>query len=113
MAIANKGVADNADMMSFINSRYGGMGLDVVKEWRLAYPDTGRRSPAASLPSEGCHAAELTSLDAYIKAIWADNEMLHVEGNWFSPVSLRLMHGWVVPGFNKYRDQMTPEMRLV
>jgi hypothetical protein len=112
-AAANKGVADKMERMSFINSRYGGMGLDVVKEWELAYPDTGRRSPAETLPAEAGHAAQLASLDAYLKALWSDNnnEMLHVEGNWFSPVSLRIMRSWVVPGFCKYRDQMTPDMR--
>ena len=111
ISIANRGVANGQDLTSFINSRYGGMSLDVVKEWQLAYPEKGGRSGAAELPPNERYKKNLASLDAYIKAIWGDHEALHVEGNWFSPVALRQMHQWIVPGFNKFRDAMTPEMR--
>jgi len=111
ISIANRGVANGQDLTSFINSRYGGMSLDVVKEWQLAYPEKGGRSGAVELPPNERYKKNLANLDAYIKAIWGDHEALHVEGNWFSPVALRQIHQWIVPGFNKFRDAMTPEIR--
>jgi len=110
-SMANRGVVDGHDLTSFINSRYGGMSLDVIKDWVLTYPDNGRRSKTADLPSDVRTKKNLVSIDAYAKALWGDNETMHVEGNWFSPVSLRQVHQWIVPGFNRFRDQMTPELR--
>ena len=111
MAIANKGVADRRDPIWLINSRYGGMGLDAIKDWKLDYADAARRSQPAPLDGEGREPKELLSLDAYLKALWGDNELLRAEGSWLSPVTLRVMSRWVVPGFLRFRDQMTPEMR--
>ena len=110
-SIANRGVADGKDLVSFINSRYGGMSLDSVKDWQLAYPEAGAKPATHPLPPKDNFRKTLENLDAYTKAIWGDHEALHVEGNWFSPVSMRQMNQWVVPGFNKFRDAITPEMR--
>jgi hypothetical protein len=110
-SLANRGVANGRDLTSFVNSRYGGMSLDVVKDWVLSYPDNGRKSSAADLLPDDRSRRNLESIESYTKALWGDNETMHAEGNWFSPVSLRQVHQWIVPGFNKFRDQMTPELR--
>ena len=111
VSIANRGIPQSRDLMGLINSRHGGMSLDVIKEWKLDYPEKGRRSPPAVLSPTSRDAKKVASLDAYTTALWGDNELLHEEGNWFSPVALRMMNAWVVPGFLKFRDAMTPEMR--
>ena len=110
-SIANRGVANGRDMVSLINSRYGGMSLDVVKDWQLTYPETAAKPAPHPIAAGNRFHKAVASLDAYDKALWGDHEGLHVEGNWFSPVSLRQVSQWIVPGFNKFRDQMTPEMR--
>ena len=111
ISIANRGVANGKDLVSLINSRYGGMSLDVIKDWQLAYPGNGRRSKPTDFPPGNRGVKQISSVDAYTTALWGENELMQVEGNWFSPVSLRVMHQWVIPGFNKFRDAMTPEMR--
>ena len=111
VSLANRGVANGRDLTSFVNSRYGGMSLDVIKDWVLIYPENGRRSAPADLLPDNRFKKNLTNIDSYTNALWGDNETMHVEGNWFSPVSLRQVHQWIVPGFNKFRDQMTPELR--
>ena len=110
-AIANRGVANGRDLVSFINSRYGGMSLDSIKDWQLDYPIAGAKPAPHPLPPKDNFRKTLENLDAYTNAIWGDHEALHVEGNWFSPVSMRQMNQWIVPGFNKFRDAMTPETR--
>jgi len=110
-SIANRGVANGKDIVSFINSRYGGMSLDAIKDWQLSYPDTAAKPAPHPLTAGNRFLKTVASLDAYDKALWGDHEALHVEGNWFSPVSLRQMGQWIVPGFNKFRAQMTAEMR--
>ena len=111
VAIANRGVANGRDLVSFINSRYGGMSLDAIKDWQLAYPVGDAKPAPHPLPPKDNFRKTLENLDAFIKAIWGDHEALHVEGNWFSPVSMRQMNQWIVPGFNQFRDVLTPEMR--
>ena len=110
-AIANRGFAVGGDLISFINSRYGGMSLDVIKDWVLTYPENARKSPVTDLLPDIRTKKNLSSIDAYAEALWGDNETMHAEGNWFSPVNLRQVRQWIVPGFNKFRDQMTPELR--
>ena len=111
MAMANNGVATDTSRIGFINSRYGGMSLDVVKDWHLEYDDNARNgSPSGIEPASGS-TKQLANLQTYLEALWGDNEMLRVEGNWVSPVSLRVMVRWVVAGFDAFRDQMSPEMR--
>ncbi len=108
-AVANTGVAPGKAWTGFINSRYGGMSLDVVKDWQLSYPELARQPGLETLPAN--KGREMQSVDGYLKAIWGDNELVKAEGNWVSPVSLRIMSAWVVPGFNKWRTQMKPEDR--
>ena len=109
-AVANTGVSPAKSRIAFINSRYGGMGLDVVKDWRLDYPETARRPAPAEIANNA--GKEMKGLPAYMGSLWGDNcELLKAEGNWISPVSLRIMSAWVVPGFNKWRAQMTSEER--
>lgn len=112
-SIANRGMGKEVNLTAFINSRYGGMSLDVVKDWVLAYPESGRRSHVTDLSAsvDTRSAKNLVSIEAYSNALWGENELMHAEGNWFSPVTLRALHGWIVPGFNKFRDQMTSELR--
>ena len=110
-SIANRGIANGSDIVSFINSRYGGMSLDAIKDWQLAYPETAAKPAPHALAAGDRFLKTVASLDAYDNALWGDHEALHVEGNWFSPVSLRQMSQWIVPGFNKFRAQMPPELR--
>lgn len=108
-AKANTGVAPGKSWISFINSRYGGMSLDVVKDWQLSYPENAKQPAAIPLPSEGDKA--MKNVDAYLKEFWGDTELIKPEANWLSPVSMRIMSKWVVPGYNKWRAQMKPEER--
>ena len=94
---------------AFVNSRYGGMSLNLVKDWQLSYPDGAKLPAPVELPSRGGKPME--SADAYLKALWSDSEPLKAEGNWVHPVGLRIMNYWVVPGFNKWRSKMSPEDR--
>jgi len=110
-SLANRGVVNGNTMMALINSRYGGMSLDVIKDWRLEYPDTAPKSAGYQMPSNSRFAKTLASLAAYEKALWGDHEALHVEGNWFSPVSMRQMSQWIVPGYNQYRESMRADTR--
>lgn len=109
MAASNTGVPAAKSYLAFLNSRQGGMSLDVVKEWQLAYPETARKPAPAELPNSG--AKPLASLEAYRKALWSDNELLRPEANWLSPVGLRIFSGWVVPGYLRWRDQMSETER--
>lgn len=109
MAAANTGVGPAKSYISFLNSRQGGMSLDVIKDWQLAYADGARRPAGVELAYSG--AKQMQSLESYLATLWADSELVKVEGNWLSPVSLRSMSGWVVPGFTQWRQQMRPEDR--
>ena len=111
-SVANRGIAQSKNLMGLINSRYGGMSLDVVKDWQLNYPDSAAKpAPQPLLPVGSRYVKCAESVEAYDKALWGDHEALHVEGNWFSPVSLRQMNQWIVPGFHKFRDALTAEQR--
>lgn len=109
-SVANRGVGADKSWISFLNSRQGGFSLDVVKDWHLEDKDRTPQGEPQSFPVKE-NVPELASLDAYLKALWADNELLRVEANWFSPVSLRMMSKWVIPGYYRFQSQMTPEQR--
>jgi hypothetical protein len=108
-ALGNTGVAQDKSYPAFINSRYGGMSLDVVKDWQLSYPSAARRPEPVELPNDD--GKEMHSIETYLKSLWNNSEAVKVEGNWVSPVALRIMSRWVVPGYLKWRDSMSPQDR--
>jgi len=91
----------------FIESRYGCMGLDRIKDWQLNY--TGRHSQNPQLFGDWKgRAREHESAAEYIKSL-DQSELQKVEGSSVHPVGLRIMNYWVVPGFDKWRDELSPQ----
>jgi hypothetical protein len=111
MAKANTGVEQSKSFIDFLDSRFGDMSLDVIKDWQLTYPDNARL-PDASQPLPTSNGAkQMQKLDTYLRDLLGDSEAVKVEGHWLSPVSLRIMSAWVAPGFLKWRSQMSAEDR--
>jgi hypothetical protein len=91
----------------FIESRYGCMGLDRIKDWQLHYDGRHSQNPRLFGDWKG-RAREHESAENYIKSL-DECELQKVEGSSVHPVGLRIMNYWVVPGFDKWRDELSPQ----
>ena len=107
-AIANSGRPLGRARIDFIAHRYGDMGLDVVKDWQLTYD--GPHHPAHGMSAQ--NGKPMSSAKEWVKALWeSKHEALSIDGTWGSPVGLRVMGAWIVPGFDKFRDELSEAER--
>ena len=95
---------DGKELPMFLRIRYGDIGLNRVKDWVLAYPETAKR------PNPTAPKGRQQSLAAYMAAL-PSCAMTRITSGMYHPVMLRDMGYWVVPDYIRYFPQMSPAQR--
>lgn len=91
----------------FLENRYGFISLNRVKDWTLEYPENARHTPLDIPESK----EQVKSAAAFWKALWTSPLLDVATRNLVHPVTMRAMSRWVVPGFDRFRDDLTPAQR--
>ncbi len=97
-------VKSEADLPADLCVWYADISLDRVKDWVLQYPEAARRPTVQLAPGRK------KSVQDYMQSL-PTCAMTHVTQGMFHPVELRDMGNWVVPGYNQFEAQMTPDER--